>query len=126
MCIKSLAVSSETKNGSFNRFGRKHSFQLGLLVATLWAPWLLDFGREWVALAGGGLASLLVFALAWRRGLAPLTLILAGLVVTLYLSALNVTLMLVQQQDLNAVFIWGSGSLSQNSWMGVHFLLPRL
>lgn len=100
--------------------------QLGLLVATLWAPWSLDYGREWVALAGGGLASLLVFALAWRRALAPLTLILAGLVVTLYLSALNVTLMLVQQQDLNAVFIWGSGSLSQNSWSGVQFLLPRL
>ncbi|MDX5372465.1 MAG: Fe(3+)-hydroxamate ABC transporter permease FhuB [Pseudomonadaceae bacterium] len=100
--------------------------QLGLLVATLWAPWLLDFGREWVALAGAALASLLVFGLAWRRGLAPLTLILAGLVVTLYLSALNVTLMLVQQQDLNAVFIWGSGSLSQNSWLGVDFLLPRL
>lgn len=100
--------------------------QLGLLVATLWAPWALDYGREWVALAGGGVAALLVFALAWRRGLAPLTLILAGLVVTLYLSALNVTLMLVQQQDLNAVFIWGSGSLSQNSWGGVQFLLPRL
>ncbi|MFD3301471.1 Fe(3+)-hydroxamate ABC transporter permease FhuB [Aquipseudomonas alcaligenes] len=100
--------------------------QLGLLVATLWAPWALDYGREWVALAGGGLASLLVFALAWRRALAPLTLILAGLVVTLYLSALNVTLMLVQQQDLNAVFIWGSGSLSQNSWSSVQFLLPRL
>ena len=78
--------------------------QLGLLVATLWAPWALDYGREWVALAGGGVAALLVFALAWRRGLAPLTLILAGLVVTLYLSALNVTLMLIQQQDLNAVF----------------------
>ena len=100
--------------------------QLGLVVATLWAPWLLEIGREWVALAGGGLASLLVFALAWRRGLAPLTLILAGLVVTLYLSALNITLMLTQQQDLNAVFIWGSGSLSQNSWEGVQFLLPRL
>ncbi|HSX69817.1 MAG TPA: Fe(3+)-hydroxamate ABC transporter permease FhuB [Pseudomonas sp.] len=100
--------------------------QLGLLVATLWAPWALDYGREWVALAGGGVAALLVFALAWRRGLAPLTLILAGLVVTLYLSALNVTLMLIQQQDLNAVFIWGSGSLSQNSWGGVEFLLPRL
>ena len=100
--------------------------QLGLLVATLWAPWTLDHGREWVALGGGGMAALIVFALAWRRGLAPLTLILAGLVVTLYLSALNVTLMLVQQQDLNAVFIWGSGSLSQNSWSGVQFLLPRL
>ena len=100
--------------------------QLGLLIATLWAPWALELGREWVALAGGGLATLLVFALAWRRGLAPLTLILAGLVVTLYLSALNIALMLVQQQDLNAVFIWGSGSLSQNSWNGIQLLLPRL
>ncbi|MDG1582070.1 Fe(3+)-hydroxamate ABC transporter permease FhuB [Pseudomonas sp. GOM6] len=100
--------------------------QLGLLIATLWAPWALELGREWVALAGGGLATLLVFALAWRRGLAPLTLILAGLVVTLYLSALNIALMLVQQQDLNAVFIWGSGSLSQNSWSGIQLLLPRL
>src|SRR3990167_3816877 len=35
-------------------------------------------------------------------------------------------LMLIQQQDMNAVFIWGSGSLSQNSWNGVDFLLPRL
>ena len=100
--------------------------QLGLLIATPWAPWALELGREWVALAGGGLATLLVFALAWRRGLAPLTLILAGLVVTLYLSALNIALMLVQQQDLNAVFIWGSGSLSQNSWSGIQLLLPRL
>ncbi|WP_082805224.1 Fe(3+)-hydroxamate ABC transporter permease FhuB [Pseudomonas sp. BMS12] len=100
--------------------------QLGLLIATLWAPWVLELGREWVALAGGGLATLLVFALAWRRGLAPLTLILAGLVVTLYLSALNIALMLVQQQDLDAVFIWGSGSLSQNSWGGIQLLLPRL
>src|SRR3990167_5373882 len=100
--------------------------QLALVVATLWAPGLLLIGREWVAMAGGGAAALLVFSLAWKRGLAPLTLILAGLVVSLYLSALNTSLMLIQQQDMNAVFIWGSGSLSQNSWNGVDFLLPRL
>ncbi|MFT5782399.1 MAG: ABC-type Fe3+-siderophore transport system permease subunit [Pseudomonas sp.] len=100
--------------------------QLALLIATLWAPWLLELGREWVALLGGGLATLLVLGLSWRRGLAPLTVILAGLVVTLYLSALNTALMLMQQEDLNALFIWGSGSLSQNSWQDVQFLLPRL
>ena len=100
--------------------------QLALVVATLWAPGLLLIGREWVAMAGGAAAALLVFSLAWKRGLAPLTLILAGLVVSLYLSALNTSLMLIQQQDMNAVFIWGSGSLSQNSWNGVDFLLPRL
>src|SRR3990167_432973 len=80
--------------------------QLALVVATLWAPGLLLIGREWVAMAGGGAAALLV--------------------VSLYLSALNTSLMLIQQQDMNAVFIWGSGSLSQNSWNGVDFLLPRL
>lgn len=100
--------------------------QLALALATLWAPQLLVDGREWVALAGGGLATLLVFALAWRRGLAPLTVILAGLVVGLYLGALAKGLMLAREQDLSAVFIWGSGSLSQNGWQGVAFLLPRL
>ncbi|MET1078079.1 MAG: Fe(3+)-hydroxamate ABC transporter permease FhuB [Pseudomonas sp.] len=105
--------------------GMASGAQLALLMATLWAPGLL-LGREWVALAGGGAATLLVFALAWRRGLAPLTLILAGLVVSLYLSALSTSLMLIQQEDLNALFIFGSGSLSQNGWQGVSFLLPRL
>ncbi|GAB3391681.1 iron ABC transporter permease [Azotobacter armeniacus] len=100
--------------------------QLALALATLWAPELLVEGREWVALAGGGVSTLLVFALVWRRGLAPLTVILAGLVVGLYFGALAKGLMLAREQDLSAVFISGSGSLSQNGWQGVTFLLPRL
>ena len=99
--------------------------QLSLALATLYAPGLLIAG-EWVALAGGGLATLLAFALARRRGLSPLSLILAGLVISLLLGALNVMLMLLQPMGLSAMFIWSAGSLSQNNWDAVLFLLPRL
>lgn len=100
--------------------------QFALVVASLWAPGLLAFGREWVALAGGGAATALVFALAWKRRLAPMVIVLAGLVVSLYLSALNTTLMLFHQEQLRGLFIWGSGALEQDSWRDTLFLAPRL
>ncbi|MCP1366480.1 iron chelate uptake ABC transporter family permease subunit, partial [Halomonas sp. BBD48] len=99
---------------------------LGLLVATLLAPGLLELGREWVALIGGGLAMGLVFLLAWRRGLSPVVVVLAGLVVNLYFGALGMVLLLFNQEALKGLLIWGAGSLSQNSWDGVAFLWPRL
>ncbi|HET8792070.1 MAG TPA: Fe(3+)-hydroxamate ABC transporter permease FhuB [Modicisalibacter sp.] len=99
---------------------------LALLAATLMAPGLLTFGREWVAIAGGALAMGLVFVLAWRRGLAPMVVVLAGLVVNLYFGALGVTLLLFHHEELKGLMIWGAGSLSQNNWDGVMFLWPRL
>ncbi|MHB0777067.1 Fe(3+)-hydroxamate ABC transporter permease FhuB [Halomonas sp. WWR20] len=99
---------------------------LGLLAATLLAPELLSLGREWVAIAGGGLAMGLVFLLAWRRALAPVVVVLAGLVVNLYFGALSMALLLFHQEELKGLLIWGAGSLSQNNWEGVAFLWPRL
>lgn len=105
--------------------GAANGAQLALALATLYAPSLL-IASEWVAFAGAGLATLAVMLLARRRGLSPLSLILAGLVISLYLGALNVMLMMLQPQGLTALFIWTAGSLSQHSWDGVWFLLPRL
>nr|WP_299239702.1 Fe(3+)-hydroxamate ABC transporter permease FhuB [uncultured Halomonas sp.] len=99
---------------------------LALLVTTLMAPGLLALGREWVALLGGGLAMALVFLLAWRRGLAPIVVVLAGLVVNLYFGALGTLLLLFNQEALKGLMIWGAGSLAQNNWDGVMFLGPRL
>ncbi|GED21498.1 Fe(3+)-hydroxamate ABC transporter permease FhuB [Halomonas halmophila] len=99
---------------------------LALMATTLMAPGLLVVGREWVALLGGGLAMALVFALAWRRGLAPVVVVLGGLVVNLYLGALSIVLLLFHQQELKGLLIWGAGSLAQNDWGGVAFLAPRL
>ncbi|WP_236645356.1 Fe(3+)-hydroxamate ABC transporter permease FhuB [Aidingimonas lacisalsi] len=99
---------------------------LALMAATLMAPWLFALGREWVALAGGGLAMGLVFLLSWRRGLAPMVVVLAGLVVNLYAGALGMALLLFNQESLKGLLIWGAGSLSQSGWEGVEFLWPRL
>ncbi|WP_069384174.1 Fe(3+)-hydroxamate ABC transporter permease FhuB [Halomonas caseinilytica] len=99
---------------------------LALMTATLLAPGLLGWGREWVALLGGGLSMALVFSLAWRRGLAPVIVVLGGLVVNLYLGALGIVLLLFHQEELKGLLIWGAGSLAQNDWGGVTFLAPRL
>lgn len=99
---------------------------LALIIATLFAPSLLALGGEWVALAGGGLAVGLVFMLAWRRGLSPVVVVLAGLVVNLYFGALGMVLLLFHQEALKGLLIWSAGSLAQNGWTGVDFLWPRL
>ncbi|WP_168016035.1 Fe(3+)-hydroxamate ABC transporter permease FhuB [Halomonas salinarum] len=99
---------------------------LALMAASLMAPSLLMLGREWVALAGGGLAMGLVFSLAWRRGLSPMVVVLGGLVVNLYLGALGMVLLLFHQEALKGLLIWGAGSLAQNGWEDAAFLAPRL
>ncbi|MFC4258089.1 Fe(3+)-hydroxamate ABC transporter permease FhuB [Marinobacter lacisalsi] len=100
--------------------------QLGLLMATLHAPGLLAFGGEWPALAGGTASLLLVVALSWRRRLAPVAVVLAGLVVNLYLGALSTVLILFNQEEFPGLLVWAAGSLAQNNWDGVRQLLPGL
>ena len=100
--------------------------QLALMMVTLFAPSWLLIGREWIAMAGGSLAMGLVFALAWRRQLNPVVIVFAGLVINLYLAAISMGLLLFFQEELKGLLVWGSGSLAQNSWSGVSYLLPRL
>ncbi|ERJ19688.1 Ferrichrome transport system permease protein FhuB [Salinisphaera shabanensis E1L3A] len=99
---------------------------LALLVGTLFAPALMVHARGLVGFAGGAGAMALVFALAWRRNLAPTVVVLAGLVVNLYFGALAVVLLLFNEEALRGMMIWGAGSLAQNNWDGVLYLLPRL
>lgn len=99
---------------------------LALSIATLWAPELLDTGREWVALAGSASVTLLVFGLAWNRALSPVSLVLAGLIVTLYCGALSSALALFHRDYLVGIFLWGAGFLTQQDWSAAAFLAPRL
>ncbi|TDV35516.1 iron complex transport system permease protein [Paraburkholderia caballeronis] len=99
---------------------------LALTCATLWAPSLLAHGREPIAIAGAALATGLALALAWNKVFAPLTLILAGLVITLYASTLGATLTLFHGQSLSDLFIWASGSLNQDNWDVARFLAVRV
>ncbi|MDE1179060.1 Fe(3+)-hydroxamate ABC transporter permease FhuB [Paraburkholderia sp.] len=100
--------------------------QLALTLATLWAPALLGDMQPWVALAGATISAALVFALSWRSQLAPVTVAVAGLVVTLYCGSIGVALQLFYAPYLRGLFIWGGGSLVQQDWHTVTMLGARL
>ncbi|MEN2989740.1 Fe(3+)-hydroxamate ABC transporter permease FhuB [Tistrella sp. BH-R2-4] len=100
--------------------------QLALVAATLFAPKLLAGSREPVAFAGGIAAVTLVLALTWRRGLQPVSVVLAGMMITLVAGAASAALILGQGQYMMSLFIWGGGALGQQSWGPALGLLLRL
>ncbi len=106
--------------------GTSAGAQLALTAATLYAPGLLDMGREWVALAGAAASTMLVFAVAWRRAASPLTLLMAGLIVSLFCGTSGAVLAILHRDQLRSVFIWATGSLVQDDWSEVLYLMPRL
>lgn len=99
---------------------------LALTAATLFFPELLGSGREVVALFGATVAMVVVLALAWRKALSPLSLILAGLIVGLYAGAVSAVISVSQYEALSSVFVWSTGTLNQGDWNAVFYLLPRL
>lgn len=98
---------------------------LALAAASLYAPGMMLAGSEVVALGGGAAACALVLAVAYRSRYAPVTVILAGLIVSLFCGAAAAALTLFNQEYLNGLFIWHSGSLAQNGWDRTLYLLPR-
>lgn len=90
--------------------------RLALALATVLAPNLLQWGSDLVALTGSALSTALVFLIVGRREFSALSMILAGLVVSLFCGAMSSLLVLVEARQLTGLFIWGSGSLSQQSW----------
>ncbi|MBW4935842.1 Fe(3+)-hydroxamate ABC transporter permease FhuB [Marinobacter sp. F4206] len=100
--------------------------QFGVTIATLFAPAVLAFSPDLAAIAGGLLAIGLVIALTWRLGFSPVTVILAGLVITFFMGALNMAFLLLKGEWLGNLFIWGAGSLVQNNWAPFMELWPRV
>jgi iron complex transport system permease protein len=90
--------------------------RLALTLATLLTPSLLGIGRDLVALLGSAVSTLFVFMLVRRRGFSALSIVLAGLVISLYCGAVSAMLILIKDRVLGSLFIWGNGSLSQQSW----------
>ncbi|QYD71101.1 Fe(3+)-hydroxamate ABC transporter permease FhuB [Paraburkholderia edwinii] len=98
---------------------------LALTIAAIIAPALVPDLRFGVALAGASVAMLVTLALTWRRGFAPVSVVLAGMIMNLYCGALVLVLTITYERSLAAIFIWGGGSLSQNGWATVAWFVPR-
>jgi len=78
------------------------------------------------AAVGGGVAFLLVYAIAWQHGTSPVRLVLAGVIVATVFSSLQTALFFVAS-DLGVVqtaIAWTTGSLTGVDWEQVRMVLP--
>lgn len=98
--------------------------ELGMVLGILLLPAGMSVAGFIPAFLGGCLATFVVFALSAKRGFSPVHMVLAGMVVSLFFGALNTMLLLLHEQQLTSVFVWGAGTLNQNDWSSVTTLLP--
>ncbi|ADU68060.1 Fe(3+)-hydroxamate ABC transporter permease FhuB [Pantoea sp. At-9b] len=100
--------------------------QLGLTVATLWQLPGGAVTQQLAAMGGAVVVGILVFGVAWGKRLSPVTLILAGLVLSLYVGAVNQIFAIFNHDQLQNMFLWSTGALNQLDGHNVAVLWPRL
>lgn len=76
------------------------------------------------AFLGGALACLMVYALAWKNGIRPLRIILAGVAVNAILGGGTSLLSILHSDKIQGVLLWLNGSMSGKSWLDFHRLWP--
>jgi ABC-type Fe3+-siderophore transport system permease subunit len=106
--------------------GTASGAQLALVAATIFSPGLLAGGTLWVAMAGAAAVTLPVLALGARRGFAPVTITLAGMLAGMLTSAIATALTLSQGHYLLSLVIWNGGALTQQDWSGARHLTLAL
>jgi iron complex transport system permease protein len=75
-------------------------------------PTLTVFTMPLIALAGGLIAAMLIYVLAWRHGMKPTRLLLMGIAVNAAFAALIVMLQITfDVKDFNRVLMWTMGSI---------------
>ena len=97
---------------------------LAVVATTVLVPAMPAGTLPFVALAGGGAAAVLAFALAWRARLSPVRLLLAGTTIAALASAGIVSLMIVAGPRAGPLFYWLAGSLAAVGWRQVAILAP--
>lgn len=100
--------------------------QLGITVATLWHLPGGELTQQFAAMGGAVLVGVLVFGVAWGKRLSPVTLILAGLVLSLYAGSVNQIFAIFNHDQLLNMFLWSTGALNQMDGHNVAMLWPRL
>ncbi|MCH4891041.1 iron ABC transporter permease [Acidaminobacter sp. JC074] len=77
------------------------------------------------AFLGGALACMMVFLLAWKNGIKPVRIILAGVAVNAILGGGTSLLSILHSDKIQGVLMWVNGSLVGKSWHHVGILLPH-
>jgi len=99
---------------------------LALVVGAVVAPELAATERLWFSMAGAVLATAAVLAIAGRRGIGGLPVVLAGMAMNILLGAVATVVVLLNEQYVRSIFVWGAGDLTQTDWSWVLWLAPQV
>lgn len=77
------------------------------------------------AMAGAAVVAVSLYAMAWKRGVAPVRLVLIGVGMSALMSAMT-TMMIVfsPKNDAGQAYVWMTGSIYAANWENVVTLLP--
>ena len=87
---------------------------------------LPQFGAlvPFAAFIGGAIACAMVFALAWKRGIEPIRIILAGVAVNAVFGGGTSLLSILYSDRIQGILMWLNGSIAGRSWYHVRMLAP--
>ena len=77
-----------------------------------------------VAFIGAMVAAVCIYILAWKNGIKPVRIILAGVAVSAFLSAGISGLMIFYSDRVHGALMWMVGGLAARSWPHVQIILP--
>lgn len=76
------------------------------------------------AFLGAMAAAILIYVLAWKNGIRPIRIILAGVAVSAFLGAGISALMIFYSDRVHSALMWMVGGLSARSWPHVSIIYP--
>ena len=85
---------------------------------------MLEYLITPVAFVGAMLAAICIYILAWKNGIKPVRIILAGVAVSAFLSAGISGLMIFYSDRVHGALMWMVGGLAARSWPHVSIILP--
>ena len=94
---------------------------VALMIFPALSGWLIP-----VAFGGAFITATAVYLLAWKRGVEPMRLLLAGVAVSSLLGAMSTAIMLFNSEKVAGILDFAIGSLSTRSWPQLELVAPYI
>ncbi|WP_337372135.1 iron ABC transporter permease, partial [Megasphaera sp.] len=89
----------------------------GIVVLIVWPAYL--FWMTPVAFVGAMAAAAVIYLLAWKDGIVPVRIILAGVAVSAFLGAIISGILIFYSDRVHGALLWMVGGLAASSWKDV-------
>ncbi|MBC1890555.1 FecCD family ABC transporter permease [Listeria booriae] len=95
------------------------------IILTIVLPSLSQFVPLGAFLGAFGTA-LLIYLVAWDKGVAPLRVILSGVAINAFIGAMTSGIMVLYSNRVQSIISWMTGTLSGKSWYHLNLILPYM